>query len=182
MISNLPKAGGVTKSIESRRAERVATREARRQAKLAMPEKNILKTGNVGSPETDAKLQTDANNSMISPVPPASPLVQDMNTAVAQDRAGSSPDKTEVTSPELGKIANEASDHNAKLDQLIGLFQQVLTTLKPQSQPIRSIGSAAGVSASNEVVHQPANYMRSTIAPIAKSSGKAVLNVGVPNA
>ena len=158
------------KSIEPHRAERAAVHEYHRQAKLA--ERNMLTKNDVSTPEISRT---------ISPVAPMSPLVQDMNTAVAKDRAANSPDKTEVTSPELGKIADEAMDHNTKLDLLIDLFKEVVDALKPQSQPIVSRGGALGSTAPNEVVHQPANYMRSTVAPIAKSAGKAVLNVGVPN-
>ena len=105
----------------------------------------------------------------------------DMHSAIAGERAGTSPSKTEITSPELGSIAMEAEDQNAKLDTLIALFTQVVNALKPTDTPITSSGGARGDTATKNVVHKPANFFRNTVGLVTQTSGKAALNLGAPN-
>jgi len=114
----------------------------------------------------------------VRPIAQTSPAMPDMHSAIAGERAATSPVKTEITSPELGAIASEAGDHNAKLDTLITLFQQVLTALKPTSTPITSSGGVPGDTATREVVHKPANYFRNTVGLASQTAGKAALNLG----
>jgi len=123
----------------------------------------------------------ESGNATMQPVARATGI-SDMHSAVAQDKASSSPSKTEITSPELGTIASEAGDHNAKLDTLITLFQQVLTALKPSSTPITSSGGSPGDTKTRDVVHKPANFFRNTVGLVTQTAGKAALNMGAPNA
>jgi len=116
----------------------------------------------------------------IRPLAQTSPAIPDMHSAIAGEKAATSPVKTEITSPELGAIASEAGDHNAKLDTLITLFQQVLTALKPTSTPITSSGGMGGDTSTKEVVHKPANFFKNPVGMVTQTPGKAILNVGTP--
>jgi hypothetical protein len=121
---------------------------------------------------------TGESSASIRPLAQTSPAMPDMHSAIAGERASTSPVKTEITSPELGAIASEAGDHNAKLDTLITLFQQVLDTLKPRNTPITSGGGIPGDTATRDVVHKPANYFRNTVGLASQTAGKAALNLG----
>ena len=116
----------------------------------------------------------------VRPIAQTSPAIPDIQSAIAGDKAATSPTKTEITSPELGTIASEAGDHNAKLDTLITLFQQVLTALKPTSTPITSGGGVKGDTSTHDVVHKPANFFKNPVGLVTQTPGKAILNVGTP--
>jgi hypothetical protein len=116
----------------------------------------------------------------VRPIAQTSPAIPDIHSAIAGDKAATSPTKTEITSPELGTIASEAGDHNAKLDTLITLFQQVLNALKPTSTPITSGGGVPGDTSTKNVVHKPANFFKNPVGMVTQTAGKAILNVGTP--
>lgn len=116
----------------------------------------------------------------VRPIAQTSPAMPDMHSAIAGERAGTSPTKTEITSPELGTIASEAGDHNAKLDKLITLFEQVLNTLKPKSTPITSSGGVPGDTATRDVVHKPANFFKNPVGLVTQTAAKSIQNVGSP--
>lgn len=125
---------------------------------------------------------TGVSSSNIRTVAQTSPSVPDIHSAIANEKASTSPVKTEITSAELGAIATEAEDQNAKLDTLIALFTQVLAALKPKSTPISSGGGNYGDTASKKVVHRPANSFRNTVGLVTQTAGKAALNLGPPKA
>ena len=141
------------------------------QGPISVEPISVAGTGVAGQPPTS-----------IRTVAQTSPSIPDIHSAMASEKASTSPVKTEITSAELGAIATEAEDQNAKLDTLITLFTEVLAALKPKSTPISSSGGAAGDTASKKVVHRPSNSFRNTVGLVTQTAGKAALNLGPPKA
>ena len=124
----------------------------------------------------------DKETSNIKPVIQSSPAVPDVQSAIASDKASTSPKKTEIMCPELGTIATESGSQNEKLDTLIKLFQEVVEALKPKSTPIQSSGGIGGDTSTKNVVHKPANYFRNTVGLVSQGTARSVLNIGPPKA
>jgi hypothetical protein len=134
-----------------------------------------------GAKASEKPIQANEEKNVRPTINPV-PNLQDIHTIVAGEKASVSPNKTEVTSPELGTLASEASEQTVQLEALVNLFQQVVDALKPKSQPITSEGGAPGNTASKKIAHKPANFYRSTVGLVSQTAGKAILNIGSPNA
>lgn len=106
---------------------------------------------------------------------------RDIQTAVAAEKASTSPSKSEVTSGDLGTIATESEEQNEKLDILIDLFTQVVKYMKPTSSPISSSGGSRPDTSMNKIGHKTPNYFRNNIGLVVQNPGKAVLNLGPQN-
>lgn len=119
---------------------------------------------------------------IISSIMRTSPIANDPQSVVANNKASTEPIKTEVVSMDLGNIADETAHQSTQLEQLVSLFTQVLEVLKPKSIPSSSTGGFPGDTSAKEVVHKPANYFRNTTGLVAQTAGKAILNLGPPKA
>ena len=146
---------------------------------INLAEKSFIPSNTTNKTTEIAK--NDFTNAPIKPTVKTSSGQGNIHTAVASSKASSDPVRTEVTSPELGKIAAENIEQNEHLVMLVEQMKLLNEKLTPKSQSIVSGGGVPGSTLPNEVMHEPAKYYRSPTSAIAKTAGKAILNVGANN-
>ena len=114
--------------------------------------------------------------------PMASPVSANMNdieSKLMAQKAGTSIPVNEIKSKELSTIADENAEQNEKLATLIDLFQKVVAFMTPTSQP--NVGSSNFDKANtmpNTRDLPPPRYARSTSGLPDTMPGKAVVNKG----
>jgi len=95
-----------------------------------------------------------------------------------KDKASLSPNKSEVTSPELDALTTETEEQTEILSQMKDLFEQFLEAVKPKSSANTSSGGEPGSTTPQTVVGKPTNYYRRVAGNIGQTPGKATLNLG----
>jgi hypothetical protein len=115
----------------------------------------------------------------ITTIAAPSPMQPDVHQQVARDISSAQPKTTAITSPELGAMVSENKQQTTLLNQLVGLFGEIIQALQPKSevQP-QDQGQAPGDTNVNTVMKRPANYYRQNIGSMQQTPGKAVLNIG----
>ena len=109
------------------------------------------------------------------------PSLPDIGREMAQRTAETQTQKTEVISPELGELTEEASEQTLLLERMVALFEQFVDLAKPKSSINQSGGGMPGDTATRKASHSPSNYWRSPIGHVTQTPAKAALNLGMQN-
>lgn len=160
-------------------------------SKLGNFEATFLKTGEILYKAEDGNTYTADKNVLgqriyqkvdAQTVPVASPVsanLNDIESRLMAQKAGTTVPVNEIKSEELTNIADENVQQNEKLATLVDLFKKVVTFMTPTSQPnagASNFGEALTMPKAREL--PPPRYARQTSGLPDTLPGKAVVNKG----
>jgi len=114
----------------------------------------------------------------VSTASPTTANKANIEQKLLKEKAGLTPTKSEVVSPELGALTTETEEQTVILNQMKELFEQFLDVLKPKSQATSSEGGEPGSTLPKNVVGKPTNYYRRVGGNVGQGPGKATVNLG----
>jgi phage-related protein len=108
-------------------------------------------------------------------------LAGDIAGSIQAEKKQAQPPSSEVMSPELDTIANEASTQTQQLDELIALMKEMVEQNRGGSDINVGNSNSGPGGGMNKVTQKPARYFRNPTGMVNQLSSRNALNIGLPN-
>jgi len=102
----------------------------------------------------------------------------DARQAMMQEKASMTPNKSEVTSPELGEIVSETEEQTEILMEMRDLFEKFVSMLQPKSEISSSTSGNSNSPTYKSGVMKPTNYYRRVTGGVAQAPSRSIVNLG----